>query len=290
MITYSHESFIAEAIHGVLMQECDFDVELIIADDCSPDNTNRIIDSFRSHPNFGWIKYTKHELNKGVNDNFIWAVGQAKGRYIAMCEGDDYWVDPHKLQIQVDFLEANENCGLIYSDYQMKVDNELIESQKIGRSFLNLNEYFSAGLPFIFTGSWLLRNKISDLKLFSEKFGNLPGDVQVVCHVLNKGYAVQFIDNEMGIYRILEESASHSKIYDKDKDFSRVRWLLVNKYKSNLSKKIYKTVLTELIQKKFQYIQSFRLSMFDRLDFFLITYKTKGLHRALRFLLLNVTK
>lgn len=109
MITYNHEAFIAEAIEGVLMQVADFPIEFIIADDCSPDRTNEIVQNYiNNHPNGKWITYTRHPNNKGMMPNFIWALEQAKGKYIALCEGDDYWTDPLKLQKQVDFLEENE--------------------------------------------------------------------------------------------------------------------------------------------------------------------------------------
>ena len=115
MITYKHEQFIAKAIEGVLMQKCDFEVELIIADDCSPDKTEeKVFQIIKNHPKNSWIKYTKHKTNKGMISNFNWALNQCKGKYIALCEGDDYWTDPLKLQKQVDFLEANEEysaCG-----------------------------------------------------------------------------------------------------------------------------------------------------------------------------------
>ena len=115
MITYKHEQFIAKAIEGILMQKCDFEVELIIADDCSPDKTEeKVFQIIKNHPKNSWIKYTKHKTNKGMISNFNWALNQCKGKYIALCEGDDYWTDPLKLQKQVDFLEANEEysaCG-----------------------------------------------------------------------------------------------------------------------------------------------------------------------------------
>ena len=114
MITYNHESFIKQAIEGVLMQQCDFKVELIIADDNSPDGTKKIVESFKSHPNASWIKYIKHSHNKGMISNFCWTLMQSKGKYIALCEGDDFWTDPLKLQNQVDLLEADTNnviCG-----------------------------------------------------------------------------------------------------------------------------------------------------------------------------------
>lgn len=114
MITYGHEQFIREALEGVLMQEGGFDLELIIANDCSPDNTNLIISEIlKSHPKAHKIRYINHEKNLGMMPNFIFALQQAYGNYIALCDGDDYWTDPLKLQKQVDFLENNLEYNLV---------------------------------------------------------------------------------------------------------------------------------------------------------------------------------
>ncbi|WP_264525302.1 glycosyltransferase family 2 protein [Flavobacterium sp. N502536] len=108
MITYGHQNYIREAIEGILMQECNFEVELIIANDCSPDQTDTVIQEIlENHPKKSWIKYFRHESNLRMMPNFIFALNQCSGTYIAICEGDDYWIDPLKLQKQVDFLEAN---------------------------------------------------------------------------------------------------------------------------------------------------------------------------------------
>ncbi len=124
MITYGHEQFIKQAIEGVLMQQCDFEVELIIANDCSPDNTNRVVNQLiENHPNSNRIKYTKHHSNKGMMLNFIWALQQAKGQYIALCDGDDYWTDPLKLKKQVDFLEENSKYNIVWTKFN-KIDSK----------------------------------------------------------------------------------------------------------------------------------------------------------------------
>ena len=114
MITYGHEQFIREAVEGVLMQEGGFDLELIIANDCSPDNTDLIISEIlKSHPKAHKIRYINHEKNLGMMPNFIFALQQAYGNYIALCDGDDYWTDPNKLQKQIDFLENNSEYNLV---------------------------------------------------------------------------------------------------------------------------------------------------------------------------------
>ena len=115
-ITYGHEKYITETLDGVLMQQYDGPVEFIIANDNSPDATDEVVKKYfleNPAPSNFEIKYTKHETNKGMMPNFIWALEQATGKYIAICEGDDYWIDPLKLQKQVCFLE--ENKGTIFS-------------------------------------------------------------------------------------------------------------------------------------------------------------------------------
>lgn len=115
MITYNHEKFIAAAIEGVLVQEVDFEVELIIADDASTDCTGEVIQSYiDSHPRGSWIKYTRHPYNKGMMGNFIWALGQCKGGFIALCEGDDFWTDSLKLRRQVEYLMSNLEYSLSF--------------------------------------------------------------------------------------------------------------------------------------------------------------------------------
>ena len=143
MITYGHEKYIREAIEGVLMQECDFEVELILANDCSPDQTNKIIqDVLENHPKKSWIKYFLHQKNIGMTPNFIFALGQCSGDYIAMCEGDDYWTDPFKLQKQVDFLEGNEEATgcfhhASFVNEKGKIINEVYNPQISNFEFYN---------------------------------------------------------------------------------------------------------------------------------------------------------
>lgn len=124
MITYLHEPFIGDAILGVLNQECNFPVELIIADDASPDKTESVVQSFSNHPNYSWIRYIKHEKNIGPNQNYLFAVRQATGKYIAVCEGDDYWTDSEKLQIQVDRIHNDETIALVSTRCHIKDESD----------------------------------------------------------------------------------------------------------------------------------------------------------------------
>ena len=102
MITYGHEQYIEEAILSVLEQETTFNYEFIISNDASPDTTDiKIQRILSSHPKASQINYIKQEHNTGMTANFIYVLEQAKGTYVAYCEGDDYWIDSLKLQKQL---------------------------------------------------------------------------------------------------------------------------------------------------------------------------------------------
>lgn len=188
MITYNHESFIAEAIEGVLMQETDFPIELIIADDCSPDKTQEIVQGYiDTHPKGHWINYTRHSANKGMMPNFIWALKKAKGKYIALCEGDDYWTDPLKLQKQVDFLEKNEEYVITYHDAKiidesgsLISDSQLPYIRKKDFTDLELKE-----TKYILTLSMVFRNCINNYPSNLLKVYN--GDMALISWLGNYG-------------------------------------------------------------------------------------------------------
>lgn len=105
-ITYNHEPYLRKALDGFLMQRTDFPVEIILAEDCSTDGTRAICEEYKAkYPEK--INYIYRDHNVGYNENEYEAMCAAKGKYIAYCEGDDYWTDPLKLQEQVNFLESH---------------------------------------------------------------------------------------------------------------------------------------------------------------------------------------
>lgn len=122
MLTYNHEKYIAKAIEGVLMQQTDFPVELIVANDCSTDGTEEIVERYRQKKP-GIVKGYYNKKNLGPRYNFIKAFSYADGDYIAMCEGDDYWTDSSKLQKQVDFLQNNSDYILAFHEIKLIDEN-----------------------------------------------------------------------------------------------------------------------------------------------------------------------
>lgn len=164
MITYKHEAFISKAIDGVLSQEIDSPIELIVADDCSPDRTPDIVRGFlESHPKGHRLRYHRHESNQGMIPNLVWALKQARGKYVALCDGDDYWTDPRKLRKQVEFLDANESFSICA--HAVEVHDE--HGTPI-RTFSKPGEYSRLALlqdyP-ISTLSVLFRNQVCDYRI-----------------------------------------------------------------------------------------------------------------------------
>jgi len=118
MITYNHEPYITQAIEGVLMQKTDFPFELVIGEDCSTDGTReRVLAYQKKYP--GIIRVITSKQNVGMKKNGRRTEQACNGKYIAFCEGDDYWHNPNKLQLQVNYLETHPKCGLVCSDYDV---------------------------------------------------------------------------------------------------------------------------------------------------------------------------
>lgn len=118
LITYQHASFIRQAIESVLMQKVNFHWELIIADDFSTDGTREILLGYKKKYS-EFIRLILQEENVGATKNWMDLIKTPQSKYITCFEGDDYWIDPHKLQNQVDFLEANPEYGVVCTDYHI---------------------------------------------------------------------------------------------------------------------------------------------------------------------------
>ena len=117
LLTYNHAPYITDCIEGVLAQKVSFPIEVIIAEDCSTDGTRKICEEYaRKYPNL--IRLIEYGENVGAVANEQRALLAAKGKYIATCEGDDYWTDADKLQKQVDFLESNPDYSVCFHRYR----------------------------------------------------------------------------------------------------------------------------------------------------------------------------
>ena len=118
VITYNQEAYIAQTLDGIFAQQCNFDFEVVIGEDCSTDNTANIcLSYYEKHPTK--IRVLRQAENQGLAKNCYQTMGLCRGEYIARCDGDDYWCDPLKLQKQVDFLDHHPDYALVYGGKRM---------------------------------------------------------------------------------------------------------------------------------------------------------------------------
>jgi glycosyltransferase involved in cell wall biosynthesis len=129
--TYNQQETISQTIESILNQKCSYPFDLIIAEDGGSDNTRQIcIDYQKKYPQ--QISLLLQESNQGILKNYRDCLALCRGRYIAQCAGDDFWHNPEKLQLQIDFLETHIDYGVLHTDYN------LLDS-KTGKTVLNKN-------------------------------------------------------------------------------------------------------------------------------------------------------
>ena len=218
MITYNHAPYISRAIEGVLKQKTSFPFDLVIGEDCSTDGTLEIVlDYCKKYPKL--VRVVTSEQNVGMKKNNWRTLRKCLGKYIAWCEGDDYWHRDDKLQIQIDFLEKNPEYGLVSSDYD-RVD--LKEKEKI-RSFRRYSgknkQEFSiydiiSGEDYLITCTVEARKELVLRVIEADEYLHLDehfkmGDTQLWAEIslLSK---IHCLDDSLATYQILEESATQS--------------------------------------------------------------------------------
>lgn len=284
MITYKHEAYIKQAIEGVLMQETTFDYELIISDDCSPDATEQIVRHIiNNHPKGNCIKYFRHEKNIGMQKNGAFSLEQGKSKYIAVCEGDDYWIDPLKLQKQVDFLEANSDYGLIFTDADLYYQESKITVKSYDKTFKrtiptgNVLNILVEGNPYKTCTSLFRQKLIADVFEKNVLNRNGFGDKSLWLHIASKS-KVAYIPDSTSVYRILNSSASHFKNIEQAKLFfeevyndsiENATFYNVPIDKKKLRKGYYKSLITYCLEKN-KYKQL--LSYWKKLDIILYLF------------------
>lgn len=240
MITYNHEPYIAQAIEGVINQKTDFSFELVIGEDCSTDNTRQIVLEYqKKYPDI--IKVITSEANVGVKQNSQRTTKLCSGKYIAYCEGDDFWHNENKLDNQVKFLEKHEDYALIHSN----VDNLNLINNIMSPSYCVYNpEYDDDNAYFDILSS---KREVSTLTvcarkhIINEVLSECPectdekypmGDLQLWLEVSRRG-KVKYLKESLATYRALPNSASRGS-NDKTLRFSLaakdIRYHYLSKY------------------------------------------------------------
>jgi glycosyltransferase involved in cell wall biosynthesis len=250
--TFNHERFVREAIEGFLMQETDFPFEIIVHDDASTDSTADIIREYaEEYPRLiRTIIQTENQYSKGglINPRFVFP--KATGKYLALCEGDDYWTDSTKLQKQVTFLENNPDYVITYTDCQPFDENGLIEAD-YGGAREDLSELELKKATPIYTLTTCFRNVIGEvpLDLMSARYGDfvtwsllghhgkgkyLPEIMPSAYRVHDRGIHSSKDDKQRAVMRLITISALFAyyvRIDDKEMArFFRSRMLMTTLY------------------------------------------------------------
>jgi glycosyltransferase involved in cell wall biosynthesis len=223
MITYNHAPFIAQAIEGVLQQKTNFPFELVIGEDCSTDGTQEIVLEYqKKYPDI--IHVITSDKNVGMKKNSYRTTKACRGKYLAFCEGDDYWHHPHKLQKQTDYLESHPECGLVYSSYDVyhvgsgKHIKDYIRYKKwvmpsnprisdfVGKSYMRVG---------ILTCTVLARRVLCEHIIESDPYIHqsdhfLMGDTQLWAEIATMA-RINFISESLATHIITDESATRSK-------------------------------------------------------------------------------
>lgn len=204
---YNHEVYIKDALEGFLMQKTNFTFEIIISDDASTDKTASIIKQYEiNYPQlFKTFYHKENQYSKGIPFFFEELIPACSGKYIAICEGDDFWTDPFKLKKQVDFLEANNDYGLCYTKCN------IIGSHKtIGKPLKDSSLFVNNTIPTLttmFKKDIVIQYK-KEISPLDETW--IMGDYPMWLYIFINS-KIHFLSESTAAYRVLEQSASHSK-------------------------------------------------------------------------------
>ena len=197
---YNHEPYIRQCLDGFMMQKTTFAFEVLIHDDASTDKTAEIIREYeKKYPDIiKPIYQTENQYRKGGKISVRFNIPRAKGKYIAFCEGDDYWIDPLKLQKQVDFLEGHPDCSLCFHRCC-----ELMDEVKVPLVFEHLREGYYTGEDILETwtvptASVLFHNYGS--YLLQQCKGIIHGDIFLFLLLAERG-KLYCLPDKMSVYR-----------------------------------------------------------------------------------------
>ena len=259
-ITFMHENYISQALDSFLMQETNFPFEIIVRDDGSSDKTAEIVKQYQK-------KYSKiikpilepeNTYSKGIRATPV-VFKKAIGEYIALCEGDDYWIDSSKLQKQFDMLEANKDIKGVHTKtlYIDKSGKEIGLSDRVKKGFETVDYRYLAQQNTIHTPSFMFSKEIIDDDLF-ELINNAPvGDLVIFLKTSLHG-KIAYINKVMSAYR---RGSGLTNDWNRDKTHLNILKIYdlfdvkYNKVKTitNISRHFYYFKLTQI------YIEQYKL-------------------------------
>lgn len=241
-ITYNHEKYIRHCLDSLLMQKTNFKYDIIVHDDASTDNTANIIREYeKKYPDvIKPIYQSENQYSKGIKigPNFITPI--IKGKYVAFCEGDDFWTDPYKLQKQFDIMEKNPDCSICTHRVEEVLENEQDNGTsrpkfKLKDGKINLKNYFDFDNPYPFqTSSYFIRFDLKkEFDFNPPTFVNYfkVGDEPMILFSLTKGY-MYYLDKSMSCYRLISKGSWTSQYFNDSKKRIKNHLCTINAYEA----------------------------------------------------------
>ncbi len=211
IFTYNHENYINQCLESVLMQNTNFDFEIVIGEDYSKDNTRLICEEYEEkHPRK--IRLLDRDKNLGMCENIFNSLKHCEGKYTAILDGDDYWIHPLKLQKQFEFMESNKEMNLVF--HQSFAVNELtskldyfVTNEKISYTINDIIDKWIMATGFMF-----FRTEAMDYPDFLSHTHNFDLIIQLILN--RNGEKTGYINEIMSVYRINVGSNTNNQNYN----------------------------------------------------------------------------
>ena len=224
--TYNHDKFIKKTIESILIQKVDFKVEIVVHDDASTDNSQIILKYYKKrYPSLiRLILQKENQLSKYgrvILQNFL--APNTRGKYLAICDGDDFWTDTLKLKKQADFLDNNPDCGMIYTKVKrFNIDEDRFTYRQFGGPYISFYDLLTKSnriptLTALFKKK-IFKEYIRDIK--PEKQNWLMGDYPLWLYIALNG-KIHFLKESTGVYRMGQNTLSNPLNWEKREAFIR---------------------------------------------------------------------
>lgn len=203
ILVYNHGEFLDECLNSVFFQNCSFDFEVLVGEDCSTDNSLEICKKYQEkYPR--QFKLYHRRKNIGMLKNFYDLIENATGEYTVFLEGDDFWTNTNKLELQAKALDSNLDCSLSYHNVKMFFDKGLVGNEKL---YVKKNQPLKVGIETVIESEVFMHT--SSLMIRTEMIKNSPpsfldysmGDIPITIFALREGSFALYLDKVMSCYR-----------------------------------------------------------------------------------------
>lgn len=268
-ITYNHGKYIRNALDSFLIQDYQFEVEFIISDDCSTDNTVEILNEYEDRFK-GTLKIISNKTNLGFMKNFINAMNSAVGKYIAICEGDDFWCDPLKLEVQVDAMELQPDVDISFHSSKIINSQEIIQNKLFchrgsdGQIF-HIKDIIASSGCFMPTASLMLKR--SAYTKFSPPIMELYQRYTTAFFtqlLFTSSQGALYINTPMSVYRIMGEGSWTESVVNDINAFIHWNKLYIDAVKSydQLTEfKYHESLINSIADKHFSILKNASISI-----------------------------